>query len=118
MAALDPASPPALPELARPVRQHPLPGREDHIIEPLTPLGDRQFDNVDRIRFEGTNSRSEGLSVEVGDDSATTGSSAAQTTEVGVMAAITGAESQAKPAGLQVGRGTAAKRMFLLALQT
>lgn len=105
MAAPVPAGPPALPELARPVRQHPLPGREDHIIEPLTPPGERQFDNVGRIRFEGTNSRSEGLSVEVGDDSATTGSSAAQTAEVGVMAATTGAETQAKPAGLQKGRG-------------
>lgn len=105
MAALDPAGPPALPELARPVRQHPVPGREDHIIEPLTPPGERQFDNVGRTRFEEMGTRSGGLSVEVGDDSATTGSSAAQTAEVGVMAATTAAEPQAKPAGLQVGRG-------------
>lgn len=37
----------------------PRPGGQDHIIEPER-LGARQFDNVGRIRFEGTNSRSEG----------------------------------------------------------
>lgn len=105
MGAPDPAGTPALPALARPVRQHPLPGREDHIIEPLAPPGAGQFDNVGRIRFEGTNLRSKGLSVEVGDDSATTGSFAKRTAEVGVMAAPTGADAQAKPAGLQKGRG-------------
>lgn len=105
MAAPDPAGPPALPASARPVRQHPLPGREHHIIEPLMPTGERQFDNVGRIRFEGTNLRSKGLSVEVGDDSATTGSFAKRTAEVGGMAEPTGADLQAKPAGLQKGSG-------------
>lgn len=105
MAAPDPAGPPALPASARPVRQHPLPGREDHIIEPLTPPGERQFDNVGRTRFEEMGTRSGGLSVEVGDDIATTGSFAKRTAEVGVMAATTAAEPQAKPAGLQVGGG-------------
>ena len=43
--------------------------------------------------------------MEVGDDSATTGSSAQRTARVGVMAAPTAAEPQASPAGLQEGRG-------------
>ena len=107
MGAPEPGGAPAAPASAstRPVRQHPLPGRENHIIEPPRPPGAGQFDNVGRTRFEEMGTRSGGLSVEVGDDSATTGSSAAQTAEVGVMAATTGAGPQAKPAGLQVGRG-------------
>jgi hypothetical protein len=105
MGAPEPGGAPAAPASDKPVRQHPLPGREDHIIErPKTPVAG-QFDNVGRIRFEGTNSRSEGLSVQVGDDIATTGSFAKRTAEVGVMSATTGAETQAKPAGLQKGRG-------------
>jgi len=105
MDALDPGGPPALPALARPVRQHPLPGREDHIIEPLTPPGERQFDNVGRTRFEEMGTRSGGLSVEVVDDIATTGSFAKRTAEVVAMSSTTGAETQAKPAGLQKGGG-------------
>ena len=103
----------AVPASPRPVRQHPLPGRENHIIEPLAPPGARQFDNVGRTRFEEMGTRSGGLSVEVGDDSATTGSFAKQTAEVGVMAATTGAETQAKPAGLQEGRGDSGEAAVL-----
>ena len=104
MGALEPGDAPVVPALARPVRQHPLPGRENHIIEPPGPPGPGQFDNVVRTRFEERGTRSVGPSAQVGDDSATTGSSAEQTAKVGVMSATTGAEPQALPAGLQKGR--------------
>lgn len=105
MAAPDPAGPPALPDSARPVRQHPLLGKENYIIEPPRSPDPGQFDNVVRTPFEERGTRSGGLSVEVGGAIPTTGSFAQRTAEVGGMASPTGAETQARPAGLQVGRG-------------
>ena len=105
MGAPEPGGAPAAPASDKPVRQHPLPGREHHIIEPPKPAGAGQFDTVVRTPFEGRGTRSGGLSVEVGDAIPTTGSFAKRTAEVGGMASPTGAETQAKPAGLQVGRG-------------
>ncbi len=103
MGAPNPSGAPAAPASARPVRQHPLPGRENHIIEPPGPPGPGQFDNVVRTPFEERGTRSVGPSAQVGDDSATTGLFAKRTAEVGGMASHTGAETQAKPAGLQKG---------------
>lgn len=105
MGAPEPSGVPAVCVSAKPVWRHPFPGRDNHIIEPLKPLGAGQFDNVVRTRFEERGTRSGGPSVEVGDDSAATGSSAKRTAQVGVMAAPTGAETQASPAGLQEGNG-------------